>query len=152
MYSIVQDAKTIGTPKIKYSLSGVGGDPSCQLQIPVNHTYFESHVDAEGYSVSDMPFNTVKIEVPRLRTVTQALNIYKKVKKMRWNVVLTQYCNDHTYPDCNDSFISDFCVGLGTGQLFVGGVLTHNAKLNRIYEIVETEKTKIKFAGKSFRV
>lgn len=69
------------------------------------------------------------LQVNQVGTVTEAIEVVKQAKDKNWGVVVS-----HRSGETNDSFISDFAVGIGAGQIKAGAPYCgeHISKYNQV--------------------
>ena len=136
---------------MKYCMSGVGGDSTCSLQIPIEGSVFAQIDNIEQFS-SEMPYNTLKIQLSSYSNLSQILEIIKKVRTMKWPVMIISNNTPEYGSDSNDTFISDLSIGIGATQILVGSIYTTECvcKYNRIMEILH-ENPNIRYIGNHFR-
>jgi len=146
------DLRSAGGGSMTYSLNGIGGDTSCSLQIPLDATRFAQIDNLEQYSQT-MPHNSVKLQLNKFVSVSQALDIVRKARRVPGWPILVATSDLLECVDSNDTFLSDFAVGVGAGQAMFGGVLSAEStmKYNRLLEIAE-ENPNITYAGTKFRM
>jgi enolase len=149
----VREAKQSSDNKLTYCVgSGVGGDSQVNLQIVADADYLLSQSDEEDVELArENPFNAVKIKLSSIHTVSAALSVCKKAKKRNWAVIISSN-DDSLVPESTETFICDFAVGVGAGQLLGGGLQSGEfyCKYNRILEII-AESPYIPFVGSKFR-
>lgn len=140
--------------KLEYSLAGVGNDLNCNLQVtiagPALLAIPESNMPA---FLADMPYNTVKLQLCNLPSITSAIEICKKAKTYKL-AVLVASSDTAIYPESPDTFLADLAVGVGARQFAAGGlaVAENYTKYNRILEILGESVDVATFVGSSFRV
>jgi enolase len=139
-----------GTDPMAYSKSGVGGDSGCLLQV-VADFLVQSAEDVQKLKQSGGAFNAVKIRLDKVSSVSKAVALYRAARDNGYAVVVG--CSEST-PETLDTFIADFAVAIGAGQLAAGGIASgeHFCKYSRLSEIA-VEDPSIPFtAGDSFRL
>lgn len=92
--------------------------------------------------------NSVLIKVNQIGTVTETIEAVNLAKRNKMTSVVS-----HRSAETEDTFISDFAVGMGTGQCKFGATARgeRTAKYNRLLRIEEELGKKAVFAGKDFR-
>lgn len=146
---IVSEIKASKSDKLKYCISGVGGDLQCYLQVFVDSVVFDTFEDMEAFA--ELPFNAVKLQLGSYPNVSSAIQVCKKTKKCNLPLIVS-CCDNNLLSESEESFISDFAVGAGTGQFLGGGLLSTEfySKYNRLAEI-NREFPSINFVGNKFR-
>eukprot|EP01038_Epipyxis_sp_PR26KG_P004191 gene4191-5962_t len=155
IYDTTHELKSTHSKKMKYAMSGVGGDATCSLQVVIDGLSFDEIHDVET-KIHDLPYNCVLIRLSGLESISRALHICRKARKL--NLSVSVGCNTNNNNDAQignesiDTFLSDFCVGIGSGQLMGGGLFMNefNNKYNRIADLIN-EHDRIPFAGAKFR-
>lgn len=144
----IYDLKNAG--KAKYCMAGIGKDESCHLQVLLDGKRFAAITDFEQFGLQ-MAHNTVKLELSRFSSVTEAIEVCKTARKVDWQIIVAA-SNSTEYPETSDTFISDLAVGLSAGQLMAGGLLKteFSEKYNRLLEI-QRQFPNIPFVGARFR-
>lgn len=96
----------------------------------------------------DMACNALLLKVNQIGTVTEAIDAFKLSRSKGWGVMMS-----HRSGETEDTFIADFAVGLGTGQIKTGAPCRSErlAKYNQIMRIEEELGSKAIFAGLNFR-
>jgi enolase len=136
--------------KLKYFTTGVGGDPQCHLQVVIDSVTFEAFGSSEDFS-THLPYNCVNIRLGSLSSVSHAIELCKKAKAFHCATIISSN-DDASQPESGDTFIADFAVGVGAGQLMGGGMGAGQfaEKYNRVLAI-QREREKIKYVGGKFR-
>lgn len=152
MQETAYDLKASQSSALPYCLAGVGGDASCCLQVPLDALAFAAVQNVEQYA-QEMPHNTVALQLARFGSVSQAVEVVRKARGVKWPVALESSGTAQTGPESADSFLADFAVGVGAQQFLMGGIFTAEcaAKYNRMLEISE-ESPDIRYVGAKFRV
>eukprot|EP01036_Dinobryon_divergens_P035564 gene35564-46123_t len=135
------------TDGLAYCVGGVGGQEGCPLQIVAcNDCLCPSDIKTLSQHAV---FNTVRIGLARAGTVGCAIALCREARNMGWAVVVSI---DNDRPASTDTFLADFAVGVGAGQLSAGGLLSgeYVCKYNRLLEISK-ESPSISFVGRFFR-
>jgi len=147
MDSVIADIEHQMSDTLSYNFKGVGGEEGCKLQVICDGSCREP-ADIAELDV-DKVYNAVKINLGKCATVTKAAELCKAAQAAGWIIVCG--ADERTSETC-DSFIADFAVAMGAGQLAAGGVCCaeHAAKYNRLLEIARSDDT-IGSAGKTFR-
>lgn len=151
---VIYDAKSNGSGSgsgMLYNAGGVGGDASCSMQVLIDPTTFAGLTDTEHFRQT-MPHNCVKVPLSQFSSVSAAVAVVKKAKESKWPIAVCS-SDSAALRETDDSFIADFAVGVGAGQLMSGGVFAAEsyAKFNRLLEI-QGEDNKVPYAGSKFRV
>lgn len=130
-----------------YRLSGVGGQEVCTLQL-VAATGCRTAKDMKTLSQEAM-YNAFRVSLYKAGTVSKAIAMVKDVRDLGW-VPLVGI--DREYPETLDTFLTDFAVGVGAGQLLAGGLVTgeYSSKYSRLLEIARTDPNLL-FVGRYFR-
>lgn len=83
-------------------------------------------------AIKEKTCNAVLIKLNQIGTVTETIEAVKLCKKAGWNFVIS-----HRSGETEDSFIADFAVAMGGGQIKTGSVCRGEriAKYNRLLEI-----------------
>ena len=134
-------------PALSYLLSGVGGQENCALQIVADEICKTS---AELKALArEAVYNTLMITLPKAGCVTAAVSLCKEARHVGWAVSVA---TDKHYPETMDTFLTDFAVGVGAGQLLAGGLLSGEnfSKYNRLLEINRADPN-IAYVGRYFR-
>lgn len=92
-------------------------------------------------AVDNKSCNCLLLKINQIGTITEALNAAKIAKRYDWNIMVS-----HRSGETNDSFIADFAVGIGAGQIKAGAPARGErlAKYNRLLEI--EQETGAKYA------
>lgn len=132
-------------------MHGIGGDPSCHLQIPLEATRFAAVQNVEQLT-QDLPYNCVSLQLARFTSVSSAMEAVRKARSAKWPVSIVSNHTTDLGKDSTDTFLADFAVGVGAGQFLMGGVFSAEctAKYNRMMEITE-ESPSIRYVGARFR-
>ncbi|VVB99526.1 Enolase [uncultured archaeon] len=90
--------------------------------------------------------NALLLKLNQIGTVSESIEAAKLASKAGWKVVVS-----HRSGETEDSFIADFCVGIGAGQSKFGATARgeRTAKYNRLLAIEEALGKKALFAGES---
>jgi enolase len=140
--------------RLEYCLTGVGNDLNCNLQVTINGPAFLAIADADvPQFLSEMPYNTIKLQLCNLPSMSSAIEICKKAKKYKLAVMVAA-SDMSIYPESPDTILADLAVGVGARQFSAGGlaVAENYSKYNRILEIVGENADTATFVGASFRV
>ena len=131
---------------LPYASSGVGRDPTCPIQIIVDNDVDGARIDVLH---SEGVYNCLKIRFRNYKCISRAIAACKAAQSKGWSVIIGA---DEDAPEVNDTFISDFAVGIGAGQINVGGLSSGEffCKCNRLLEIYREDEL-IRFVGRSFR-
>ena len=121
------------------------------MQIALDATEFAEIANIEQYT-SEMPYNTVKLQLSRFASVSQAMEVVRKARSVKWPVAIVSNNTSALGPETIDTFLADFAVGTGSGQLMMGGVFASEctAKYNRVMEII-LESPDIRYVAGKFR-
>ena len=89
--------------------------------------------------------NSVLIKLDEVATLSEIIEAVLYAKKANWTIIVAS-----RYSDTEDSYIVDLAVGLGTGQIQVGGFSRseRTSKYNRLIEIMIQERQNAVFLGK----
>ena len=89
--------------------------------------------------------NAILIKVNQIGTITETIEAIKEANAAGYNSIVS-----HRSGETEDSTISDFVVGLGTGQIKTGSICRseRTAKYNQLLRIEEELGDKAIFAGK----
>lgn len=136
---------------MQYCIHGVGGDPSCHLQIPLEATRFAAVQNVDQLT-QELPYNAVSLQLARFASVSGAIDVIRKARGAKWPVTIESNRTADLGRDSTDTFLADFAVGTGAGQFMMGGVYSAEcvAKYNRMLEIAE-ESPSIRYVGARFR-
>ncbi len=87
------------------------------------------------------------VKINQIGTVTETIDAVKLVRKHDWNVIVS-----HRAGDSEDTFVSDFAVGLGAFGAKFGAPCRgeRTAKYNQLLRL--EEETKAKYVGKYFKL
>lgn len=147
----VYDMKESSSDVLKYNTYGVGGDPACSMQVLIEPSSFNEIKDFELFSQS-MPHNAVKLQLSAFASISEAVELVKKSRSVNWPVMV---CSNDTplYAEPVDTFLADFSVGIGAGQLLSGGIYgaAGYSKYNRLMEI-QKEDASLPYSGEKFRL
>jgi enolase len=99
-------------------------------------------------AIKDKAGNALLLKVNQIGSVTEAIEAAKIANEAEWGVVVS-----HRSGETGDTFISDLCVALGTGQLKTGGPARSDRveKYNRLLEIYDILDGKCGYPGSEFR-
>jgi enolase len=133
--------------ELPLALRGIGMDASCPIQIVADDAV--PNAAAIKKWESEAIFNTVKIKMTKVRTVTDAIALAKAARDIGWQVIVG--CEEGR-GETADSFIADLAVGVAAGQFQGGGMESaeHCVKYNRLLQISK-ENEGIRFVGRNFR-
>ncbi|CAN5321221.1 phosphopyruvate hydratase [soil metagenome] len=86
-------------------------------------------------AIAEKACNTVLIKPNQIGTVTETLNVIKRVREAGWKVIVS-----HRSGETNDTFLADFAVGVGSDYVKSGAPARGEriAKYNR-FSAIETE-------------
>lgn len=147
MDTVISDIEHEMSDALSYNFKGVGGEEGCKLQIICDGSCL-TPTDITEIDV-DKVFNAVKIRLDKFTTVSKAVEMCKAATAVGWTIVCG---TDELAPETSDSFIADFAVAMGAGQLAAGGLCSgeHASKYNRLLEIARSDDT-LGCSGKAFR-
>lgn len=130
---------------LSYCMAGVGGEERVCMQVVTHHCSME-HLKL---AAQEAAFNSIRISLEYAGTVSAAVAMCKQARALGWAIIVGP---DKNIEQTTDSFITDFAVGVGAGQLMAGGFLSGESvnKYNRLLEIAE-EDSSINYSGKRFR-
>ena len=99
-------------------------------------------------AIKDKAGNSLLLKVNQIGSVTEAIEAATIAYEADWSVVVS-----HRSGETSDTFISDLCVALGTGQLKTGGPARSDrvAKYNRLLEIYDVLDGKCGYPGAEFK-
>jgi len=99
-------------------------------------------------AIKEKAGNALLLKVNQIGSVTEAIEAAKIANEADWGVVVS-----HRSGETGDTFISDLCVALGTGQLKTGGPARSDRveKYNRLLEIYDILDGKCGYPGSEFR-
>ncbi|XP_078160195.1 cytosolic enolase [Carex rostrata] len=99
-------------------------------------------------AINEFTCNALLLKVNQVGTVTEAIEVVKQAKDTNWGVVVS-----HRSGETNDSFISDFAVGIGAGQIKAGAPYCgeHISKYNQLLRIEEELGSGVVYAGENWR-
>ncbi|KAG9414037.1 hypothetical protein AC1031_013240 [Aphanomyces cochlioides] len=122
---------------------GIGGDASVKLQV-VGHDLLQLGFDVVQ---EERACNTVLIHLSNFSTVTQAIKSVNQARVL--GLALMMGCDPGT---TDDVFPVDFAIGVGCGQVKMGGLGTADAiaRYNRFASFVEDPRSP-QYAGAIFR-
>mmetsp|Transcript_11371 Transcript_11371/g.11399 ORF Transcript_11371/g.11399 Transcript_11371/m.11399 type:complete len:217 (-) Transcript_11371:350-1000(-) len=142
MDSLQSDQTTEG---LGYCLAGVGGQEGVPLQVVADHC---TVADIRTVAPESL-YNAVRVTLGKAGTISAAVALCKQARSAGWAILVGV---SREYAECTDSFLADFAVGVGAGQLLAGGLGAgeYCCKYNRVREIAE-EDSSINFAGQFFR-
>ncbi len=152
------DTKSVGSDKLKYCVSGVGGDVDCCLQVILDEQSFSKISDFEAFA-AEMPFNCVKLQLSSFRTMSSAIDVCKKIRKLKFALLVcgcdavAESSESPAIAALHDPILADFAVGVGAGQFYGGGLhsVEFSEPYNRFLEISQTNST-LRYIGENFRV
>jgi enolase len=99
-------------------------------------------------AIDEKAGNSLLLKVNQIGSVTEAIEAARIAYEADWGVVVS-----HRSGETGDTFISDLCVALGTGQLKTGGPARSDRveKYNRLLEIYDVLDGKCGYPGSEFR-
>lgn len=134
-------------PDHSYTLKGVGGDESCNLQISADKSSTQSE-DLRKYA-NEAVYNAINIRFDKIGSIMKAIDICKTAHEIGWSIIIS---TSKETPETMDTFLSDFAVGVGSSQFQIGGLhaIEYGMKFNRILEIAQ-ENDQLQYLGNNFR-
>ena len=99
-------------------------------------------------AIKEKAGNALLLKVNQIGSVTEAIEAATIAYEADWGVVVS-----HRSGETGDTFISDLCVALGTGQLKTGGPARSDRveKYNRLLEIYDVLEGKCGYPSSEFR-
>ncbi|MFX1561312.1 MAG: phosphopyruvate hydratase [Promethearchaeota archaeon] len=99
-------------------------------------------------AIKDKAGNALLLKVNQIGSISEAIEAANIANEADWGVVVS-----HRSGETGDTFISDLCVALGTGQLKTGGPARSDRveKYNRLLEIYDILDGKCGYPGSEFR-
>ena len=99
-------------------------------------------------AIKEKAGNSLLLKVNQIGSVSEAIEAANIANEADWGVVVS-----HRSGETGDTFISDLCVALGTGQLKTGGPTRSDRveKYNRLLEIYDVLDGKCGYPGSDFR-
>jgi enolase len=99
-------------------------------------------------AIKDKAGNSLLLKVNQIGTVTEAIEAATIANEADWSIVVS-----HRSGETGDTFISDLCVALGTGQLKTGGPARSDRveKYNRLLEIYDFLDGECGYPGSEFK-
>lgn len=165
-----------------YCLNGIGGETSCNIQImssssEISASRLQELIEAKTKTsvvvemkpatpvkkgknaqpivplTDDLMYNTIKVRLGSFSTISEVIEYVKLVKQLNW-VVITSIDEGREFLD--ESFLSDFTVGIGANMINIGG-LNDSAygicKLNRLLKMQrENEYLNNQYPASNFRL
>jgi enolase len=112
----------------------------------VGDDLFVTNVDRIQRGIDAGISNSVLIKLNQIGTVTESINAIRLAHEAGWTAVVS-----HRSGETGDTFISDFVVGLGTGQIKTGALARSERveKYNQLLRIEEALGDKAEYAGRS---
>jgi enolase len=103
-----------------------------------------TNVERISKAVSEKSCNALLLKLNQIGTVSESIKAWEISEKNNWNVVVS-----HRSGESEDTFISDFAVGLGSGQSKFGAPARSEriAKYNRLIAIEEELGNNANFLG-----
>jgi hypothetical protein len=152
------DNKSIGSDNLKYCTGGVGGDADCSLQVILDEQLFLNISDFDAF-LTEMPFNCVKLRLSSFRTMSSAIEVCKRVRKLNYALIVcgcdavAETSESPAMAALHDPILADFAVGVGAGQFYGGGLhsIEFSEPYNRFLEISQNNST-LRYIGSDFRV
>lgn len=92
--------------------------------------------------------NALLLKINQIGTISESIEALKMAKSAGWGVMVS-----HRSGETEDSFIADFVVGTGAGQIKSGAPCRSErlAKYNQILRISQDYEGKLPYAGQNFR-
>ncbi|CAM9156455.1 unnamed protein product [Choristocarpus tenellus] len=132
-------------PKGACNACGLGGDPTCFLQVVA---------DAGVKSIGDINLandqriaNTLLLTIRKGLTVSGCIALAAKARDLGWGVVVAG--TDHM-EKTHDTFVADLATGLKAGQVHLGG-MGSAAALMTCCQMMRGEENGVMYLGKTFR-
>ncbi|ETV68427.1 hypothetical protein H257_15590 [Aphanomyces astaci] len=124
---------------------GVGGDPSVKVQV-VGHAFLQ-HTKLETLH-EERACNTILLHVSQFGTVTAAMQAVVQARVLGLSIIVG--CDAGTL---DDVFPVDFAVGIGCGQVKMGGLLSAEgvSRYNRFAGIAADDPRAPPYTGATFR-
>ncbi|ETW00406.1 hypothetical protein H310_07045 [Aphanomyces invadans] len=124
---------------------GVGGDPSVKVQV-VGHAFLQ-HTKLETLH-EERACNTILLHLSQYGTVTAAVQAVVQARVLGLSVIVG--CDAGTV---DDVFPVDFAVGIGCGQIKMGGLLSAEGvvRYNRLAGLSTDDPRAPSYAGATFR-
>lgn len=133
---------------IAYAINeGVGGDQGCHMQIVMDAQLLTSENVSQWES--EMIFDAAKINLLKFGNITRAMQMCKVARDARWALIVG---SEEDCGESMDTFLADFAVAVGAGQLCAGGMGSGEffGKYNRLLEILREDEG-LRFSGRRFR-
>ncbi|OQR94549.1 enolase-like protein [Achlya hypogyna] len=123
--------------------TGIGGDPQCKLQV-VGHKLLQRGVETIH---EERACNTILLNLSEFVTVSQALHVVAQARVL--GIALMVGCDAMA---SEDAFPMDLAIGIGCGQIKMGGLLSAEAvaRYNRLAAFLEDPKAPA-YVGTTFR-
>jgi len=114
----------------------------------VGDDIFVTNVKRIKTGIEKRAANSVLIKLNQVGTLTETINAIDLARSNGWTAVVS-----HRSGETEDSMISDFVVGMGTGQIKTGAPARgeRTAKYNQLLRIAEELGSRAKYAGEYFR-
>jgi len=149
----IYDIKNAGGDKMKYICRGVGNDPSCNLQIPIDgHELLKQDSDLIKH-FNEFPINTARINLLHYRNLSEVVEAVKAAKKLHLAIIVS-CCTQGNFAHLAqvDTFAVDLAIGIGALQLHLDGLYASETseKINRLQEIQRETDGKIPFVAGKF--
>jgi enolase len=108
---------------------------------------FVTNPEIFARGIADGIANAILIKLNQIGTVTETLDCIALAKKSGYNAIVS-----HRSGETEDTFIADFVVGTGCGQIKTGSLCRSErvAKYNRLLAIERELKSKAIYAGTKF--
>jgi enolase len=112
----------------------------------VGDDLFVTNVDRIQRGIDAGVGNSVLIKLNQIGTVTESISAIRMAHDAGWTAVVS-----HRSGETGDTFISDFVVGLGTGQIKTGALARSERveKYNQLLRIEEALGDRAEYAGRS---
>jgi len=116
-----------------------------KIQI-VGDDLFVTNIERLQKGIDESCGNAILIKLNQIGTVTETIDAILMARKAGFNSIIS-----HRSGETEDTTISDFVVGLGTGEIKTGSLCRSErvAKYNELLRIEESLGKKAKFPGKT---
>ncbi|KAK8637581.1 hypothetical protein V6N13_136056 [Hibiscus sabdariffa] len=100
-------------------------------------------------AIHESACNSLLLKINQIGTVTEAVEVVKMAKDARWGVVVS-----HRFGETDDSFIADFAVAVGAGQIKAGAPCRGErlTKYNQLLRIEQELGDHAVYAGEDWRL
>ena len=112
----------------------------------VGDDLFVTNVERIQRGIDSMVGNSVLIKLNQIGTLTETINAIRLAQSNDWTAVVS-----HRSGETSDTFISDFVVGLGTGQIKTGATARSERveKYNQLLRIEEELGDRAEYPGRA---